>query len=130
QRASLTAAQWNSAQYAQAQTSDWLFVAEQDGAIVGFLAASNVAGESELLNMAVKDNGKRQGIGSALVQHFIAASSAAGCARVLLEVRASNAAAIRLYEKHGFRQAGIRKNYYSNPSEDALLFSLSLRNSS
>jgi [ribosomal protein S18]-alanine N-acetyltransferase len=130
QRGAGGAAQWTSAHYSQVQQHGWLFVAEEEGIVAGFLAAQWAAGEAELLNMVVSDESKRRGIGAALLQHFLAASSVASVARVFLEVRASNAAAIALYKKHGFSHDGIRKAYYSHPTEDALLFALSLANSS
>ena len=73
---------------------------------------------AELLIIGVVETARRQGIGAALMKKVL---SAAGCLPVFLEVREGNAAARRLYEACGFREYGRRKNYYEQPSEDAVL---------
>jgi ribosomal-protein-alanine N-acetyltransferase len=130
QATSPNAAQWTSEHYLRIQQQGWLFVAETSGQVVAFIAGQSAAGEAELLNMAVASGATRQGIGSALVRALLESSVDAGATRILLEVRASNAAAIALYKKCAFLQDGLRKNYYSDPVEDALLFSLPLHKSS
>ncbi len=93
-------------------------VAEADFGVAGFLLASvPVAGEAEILTLAVDPGARRRGIASALVRALL--ESAPG--RVYLEVRRSNTAARRLYERLGFVQAGVRTAYYESPCEDAIV---------
>ena len=99
---------------------------DTEGARVGFLVARETAGEAEILNLAVDPARRRQGIASALLQAALDGARQKGIAAVHLEVRASNRAAHQFYEAHGFRRAGSRRNYYRDPPEDAVLFSLSL----
>jgi len=93
-------------------------VAERDGIVVGFALYRVVAGEGELLNLAVEPLLRRGGIGRQLLERLL------GLAEVWhLEVRESNQAAIGLYESVGFERVGRRPGYYSD-GEAALLFSL------
>ena len=73
------------------------------------------------MNVAVHPDRRRQGIAENLITHLIQELKNRGSHALMLEVRASNAPAIALYEKLGFRQVGLRKNYYRNPKEDALI---------
>jgi len=91
------------------------------GEICGCIFGVNVAGEAEILNLAVKLSYRRRGIGAELVRHLVSEWGQQGSPRVFLEVRESNAGAITLYEQLGFRQVGRRKAYYSLPVEDALV---------
>ena len=97
-------------------------VAESGQEIVGFVMARQVLDEAEILNIAVKRSHRRCGVGAALLLAALKDAQAQGAARVFLEVRESNAAAIAFYRKHGFRQTGRRRGYYRDPDEDALLF--------
>ena len=94
------------------------WVADAYGSIVGFLAARTTFGETEILNVAVSEVRRRRGIGMKLLSERL---HAAGTNVVFLEVRESNSAARAFYEKMGFRQAGRRPNYYSDPAEPALV---------
>ena len=76
---------------------------------------------AELETLAVDPAARRQGIGAALLQAVLDWATSEGARRVSLEVRASNAAALGLYERFGFRMEGRRRSYYSAPEEDALL---------
>lgn len=96
----------------------WL-VAEEDGVVAGYIGSQSVCGESDMMNVAVAPAYRRRGIGEMLVDALAAQLKAAGNESLTLEVRASNAPAIALYEKLGFTQVGLRKNYYRNPREDA-----------
>jgi ribosomal-protein-alanine N-acetyltransferase len=96
-------------------------LADVDG-VAGFVIAREVAGEWELENIVVAPRLQGRGIGSALLGELCDRVRSAGGTKLLLEVRESNAAARRLYESQGFNVTGRRKNYYSNPEEDALLF--------
>ena len=73
------------------------------------------------MNLAVRPEARRHGIGLALVLHALAAAVAQGARTALLEVRASNAAALAMYRKLGFVQKSVRKGYYSHPREDAVI---------
>jgi ribosomal-protein-alanine N-acetyltransferase len=104
------------------------FVAsEDDGGIVGFCILRRAADEAELYQLATRDDRRRRGIGEALLDKALGDCRARGVASVYLEVRRSNDAAIRLYKKHGFKNEGRRKNYYSSPVEDAVIMTLDLK---
>jgi len=101
---------------------------EIDGAIPGYGVMSVAAGESHILNLTVHPDLRRLGIGSKLMKHFLQLASRHQADTVLLEVRPSNTAAVRLYEKLGFNEIARRQNYYPAKTgrEDALLLALSL----
>ncbi len=101
-------------------------VAEADGALAAYFVGRTVAGEAEILNLAVAPESRRAGVASVLLAHGLRALHAAGAREVFLEVRAGNAAAIGLYQRQGFRQVGRRARYYSRPVEDALVLQLGL----
>lgn len=120
QTASPEVAQWSPAQYQGAVdqvASLQCRVAERDGRVEGMIVFRGpIAGESEILNLAVAREHRRQGIGRALLR--------AACeqpATFFLEVRRSNLGGIEFYQRCGFRQAGRRKDYYHNPTEDAIV---------
>ncbi len=98
----------------------WIAEDESAGA-AGFLVAQYGGPEWELENIAVLPEFQRQGAGRALLTALLAEMEEAGAERILLEVRASNGTAIRFYEGNGFVKAVRRRDYYSNPVEDALL---------
>lgn len=98
----------------------WL-VAEEDGRVAGYIGSQTVCEESDMMNVAVHPDFRRRGIGEALVKALETELRARGSHCLTLEVRTSNAPAIALYEKLGFSQAGLRKNYYRDPKEDALI---------
>jgi len=104
-------------------------VCELDGEVVGFLASSRVLDEGTVINLVVRGDCRRLGIGGRLLRLSLAEMRRAGLNRCLLEVRASNTAAQRLYEGEGFRLDGSRPGYYTTDCgerEDALLMSLQL----
>jgi ribosomal-protein-alanine N-acetyltransferase len=90
-------------------------------AVAGFCAFWLVFDEIHINNIAMRPAIRGNGIGTALMHHVLAEARALGARRATLEVRASNAAARRLYERLGFCVAGTRRNYYTNPVEDALV---------
>ena len=98
----------------------WL-VAEENGAVAGYIGSQTCGDESDVMNVAVHPDFRRKGIAEALVNALVAELKAIGSRCLTLEVRASNAPAIALYEKMGFAEIGRRKNYYRNPREDALI---------
>ncbi len=91
----------------------------------GFYIADQIIDESTLMNICVLPEYRRQGLGHRLMEHYLAATTNAGCTVWFLEVRASNLAAQQLYEQSGYTQTGIRKAYYhsENGREDAILMS-------
>ena len=97
-----------------------------DGKFAGYAGMLCVLDEGQICNVAVCPAFRRMGVGEALMaaQREIALSR--GITVMMLEVRASNSAAQRLYEKLGWEKLGTRKNFYSSPREDALLYNLYL----
>lgn len=102
-------------------------VAEQDGAAVGYVGCQTVLDEGYITNVAVSPACRRQGIGRALVRALVSHARSQGLTFVTLEARASNAPAIALYEGAGFRRVGVRRNFYTAPTEDAVLMTLYLK---
>ncbi len=95
----------------------------KDGALLGYAVLSTVLDEGSLDNIAVAPEARRNGIADALLS-ALTAFGREHLTCLMLEVRASNAPAIALYEKHGFAAVGRRKNYYDAPREDAVLMTL------
>lgn len=81
-----------------------------------------IGSECEIENVAVNPDWQRQGLGERLLDELLNRVQQRGCGDVFLEVRESNVAARRLYEKRGFRQVGRRVRYYSQPQEDAVVY--------
>ena len=102
------------------QLSLWLVALEED-IVAGYVGSQTVMDETDMMNVAVHPDHRRKGIAEALVEALAEARKEKGSHCLTLEVRASNAPAIGLYEKLGFQQVGLRKNYYRNPKEDALI---------
>lgn len=90
-------------------------------AISGCIFGVIVAGEAEILNLAVDPAHRRKGFGRQLVRQILTEWQKRSVQRIFLEVRESNSGAIKLYEGLGFRLVGRRKKYYSGPEEDALV---------
>lgn len=88
--------------------------------IVGYLVCSRYDTAWHVMNVAVDDRLRRQGIASALLEHLFDVADGPG-AQYTLEVRPSNAAAIQLYERFGFSEAGKRRAYYHDNREDAVI---------
>jgi ribosomal-protein-alanine N-acetyltransferase len=103
-----------------------LWVIEEHGHLRGFLVARFTLSECELENLVVAAGSRRRGSASTLLQALIDEARVRHLERILLEVRPSNPAARALYERFGFRVEGNRKNYYSQPPEDAIVLVLSL----
>jgi ribosomal-protein-alanine N-acetyltransferase len=94
-------------------------VAEDEG-IVGFVLARSVGGEAEILTLAVAPWARRRGVGAALVEAVAVHAGAAGSKALFLEVAADNEAAVGVYLKTGFKQAGLRRAYYQRPGAAAM----------
>ena len=89
--------------------------------VLGFVLMWHIVNEGHILNIAVKPEYRRRGVADALINGLEAAAIAKEIIALTLEVRLSNISARKLYEKHGFLDGGLRKNYYSNPTEDAII---------
>jgi [ribosomal protein S18]-alanine N-acetyltransferase len=145
ERKSATAAHWTQEQYAEAlareseeQRAERLaWVAEEDlqaqpqvakkaPEIVAFLIARRVDAEWELENVVVASRARRKGLGSLLIKTLAQHAVRLRGTSIFLEVRESNQAARALYEGVGFEESGVRKNYYANPAEDAILYRLNV----
>ncbi len=100
------------------------FGAFNENSLAGYIGFQTVLEETSVFNVAVLPEFRRNGIGKALVEKLICEAKKAGSKVVFLEVRASNLPAINLYEKEGFVFFGLRKNYYENPKENALILRL------
>lgn len=98
----------------------WLVAVEGDF-VAGYVGSQTVMGETDMMNIAVHPDYRRRGVAEALVNTLVLRLKAMDSHSLTLEVRSSNAPAIALYQKHGFSQVGLRKNYYRNPREDALI---------
>lgn len=93
----------------------------EDGTVLGYAGLLVAADEGYITNVAVRPEYRRQGVASQLLDVFARFARGRGLAFLTLEVRATNAAARALYAKHGYIQAGLRKNYYEHPKEDAVI---------
>ena len=100
--------------------SIWLVAVENDR-VLGYIGSQSVLGEADMMNLAVSEDARGRGIGEKLVLSLIDKLRLNDVYRLTLEVRVSNAPAIKLYEKLGFRIIGRRPNYYYHPKEDALI---------
>ena len=100
--------------------SCWL-VAEEGSVVAGYVGSQTVIDETDMMNVAVHPDYRRKGIAEKLVIELVEALKLRGSHCLTLEVRASNEPAKALYEKLGFVQVGLRRNYYRNPKEDALI---------
>lgn len=91
----------------------------ESGGVVGYAGMYISFDEAEITNVAVLPEQRGKGVGTAILQELFRRGAEKGVARYILEVRISNAAAIALYEKCGFEKAGVRKDFYRHPTEDA-----------
>lgn len=99
-------------------------VAEADRKIIGYCGMYCAADEGEITNVAVGAAYRKSGIGTKLMESLLTVAKGAGVKTVILEVRASNEEAIRLYKKFGFDLQGVRKGFYEKPKEDACVMIL------
>ncbi|MBR9763103.1 MAG: ribosomal protein S18-alanine N-acetyltransferase [Rhodobacteraceae bacterium] len=117
---------WSAEEIRQLCAEASTFLLQRPG---GFLLARNAFDEAEVLTIAVDPAARRQGLGRALMQAFLAEARARGAATALLEVAADNAAAIALYRATGFTRTGRRPGYYRTPDgtrKDAEIMSIAL----
>ena len=97
-----------------------------DGQMAGYVIVYFAADESEVARIAVDEKFRRQGVAGALLDGMERVLAGKGIVRLMLDVRKSNAAALRFYLSRGFKEDGVRKNFYTNPIEDAILMSRGL----
>ena len=97
------------------------FVVEEKNKILGYCSMQTVIDEGDILNVAVRKDRQKEGIGYFLVDSMLMMAEARGIRTVHLEVREGNGTARRLYSRLGFVEDGLRKNYYSDPLENAVL---------
>jgi ribosomal-protein-alanine N-acetyltransferase len=103
------------------RTDTDLLCAEAGGEVVGYAVCWYLMDQGELGNVAVTGPWRRSGIGSRLVAGVLERARRRGIKEVFLEVRKTNTGAQRLYKRLGFREIGLRKNYYVRPVEDAIV---------
>jgi len=106
---------------ALASKDKYLFTAEEDGNIAGYIVLEKVVDEGHITNLAVGGKYRKKGIASALLKAALDLARENGIKEIFLEVRESNEAAKRLYSIFGFKQLGKRKGYYQGTNEDALI---------
>lgn len=90
--------------------------------VLGYIGVQEICGEAYITNVAVFGKYRKCGIGRALIRAACEGAKGRGCEFITLEVRESNAPAISLYESEGFEKAGIRKNFYSAPTENGVIY--------
>lgn len=105
------------------QETGFHFVARnnKDDLVAGFIIGRLIGDEAEILRLAVTNGCRRQGVGGTLLDAALEWLIDNGAAVCYLELRASNRAASGLYRKHGFSELALRKGYYTNPPEDAII---------
>lgn len=102
-------------------SSPYVIVHKLDKKIIGYVICWHIQDEIQISNIAVHPDFRRMGIGESVLRQVLSRQKKEGAKFVSLEVRPSNMAAIRLYNKLGFDILGIRKNYYRNPPEHAVV---------
>ena len=102
------------------------WVGEVDGQVVAMLVLWLIAGEAHIATIAVHPDFRRRGFGEQILLHALRAVQVEGARRAFLEVRAGNIGAQAMYKKYGFIVDGLRRGYYKDNYEDAILMSLDL----
>lgn len=98
----------------------WIVAVDEDK-VVGYIGSQSVLGQADIMNLAVRTDYRRQGVGRDLVLALVDELQKQNVTIAMLEVRVSNTPAITLYESLGFCKVGCRKNYYFHPKEDAYI---------
>ncbi len=102
-------------------------VGRMNGVIVGYIVAWMIYDEVHVLNIAVHPDSRRMGIGENMLEYCLDFFLTKGAKHAILEVRRGNLGAKRLYEKFGFKSIGIRRGYYVDTGEDAIVMMLSMK---
>lgn len=97
------------------------FVAEEEGQVAGYMGYWEAPEEAHIINLAVHPSFRNKGLGQRMMEYCLAFAAKCGARLATLEVRESNGPAQRLYEKCGFRVVAVRKKYYSDNQEDAIV---------
>lgn len=96
-------------------------VALHNDKVIGFVGMWILFDEGDITNVAVHPDYRKKGIGNLLIESLISLCRELNIKSLTLEVRESNTPAKNLYKKHGFKEEGLRKNFYSNPKENAII---------
>ena len=97
------------------------FTATDESGVVGYIIGTKIPPEGEIYRIAVRSDKRQRGIGYRLLSYALKTELGEGVETVFLEVRSKNSPAIALYKAYGFSECGKRKNYYQNPSDDAVV---------
>jgi|SRR5579862_708566 len=120
-----TASHWSAEQYKAVFSRNSkrnVLVIERPGAICGFVVLHAISQEWEIENLVVAELTRRKGLGMQLLEESLNLACRFGAREIFLEVRESNLAAHALYEKSGFARVGLRRGYYRNPEENAVVY--------
>tara|TARA_B100000902_G_scaffold336528_1_gene336852 strand:- start:1484 stop:1933 length:450 start_codon:yes stop_codon:yes gene_type:complete len=120
---------WTKKNFIDSNDANNLFkVLKNENDIIGYYIALFVEDECQLLNITVRLGLQKKGFGQLMIKNLFTDCRKRNAINIFLEVRKSNNAAIRLYEKNGFNEIGVRNNYYKNKEgkEDAILMGLSI----
>lgn len=119
---------WSAELLRRELTHEWstILLAEEDGCILGFLIFWVVHDEVHILNVATRPEQRNRGIATAILAEALERGRKRNCTLATLEVRRSNAPALHIYERFGFRPVGVRPNYYVDEGEDAIVMVLDL----
>lgn len=121
---------WTRGNFVDSLTAGYhCWIADHRDAIVGYSVVAIAAHEAHLLNLSIAAEWQRQGLGTELLRFVVKLARDAAAERIFLEVRPSNAAALALYRRAGFREIGVRRAYYPARSghEDALVLELEVK---
>lgn len=102
------------------ENSHFLVAVSDD--VMGYIGVQEICGEAYITNVAVFEKYRKSGVGRALLKAACDEAKSRKCEFITLEVRESNVPAISLYESEGFEKAGIRKNFYSSPTENGVIY--------
>ena len=103
-----------------------IVMSDRVSGVIGYAVLWSILDEGELANLAVSPDRRGAGLGALLLQHVVAVARDRGIAKLFLEVRSSNGAAIQLYRRFGFHEVGVRRGYYDRPREDARVMLLNV----
>lgn len=122
-------APWSRASYEELAPLDSvnIWVGKIKGELVCYMLCQRVGDEMELHTIAVAPSWRQKGIGRRFMAHMIAEARRVGVSKIYLLVRPSNNAAVSLYKEHGFKGIGVRRAYYRDNGEDALVMRLELK---
>ncbi len=116
---------WSENAILESHSNSTLFLLfEEKDKVLGYVGLQIVLDEGYITNVAVTENARKKGVGTALISHLKEVAKEKGLRFISLEVRESNLPAITLYKKQGFKTVGKRKNFYSHPTEDGLIMTI------